>query len=247
MGRPHTPRTSIERAGARVARKLRTQLAADVQQARDDSGISIRRLARAAGVSHATLSALERGTHDPSIEVLARVGTALGMDLSVRLYPNTGRLVRDHIQAAMIEALLRVFDERWQPSPEMAVYRPVRGVIDLVLDTSAEPLVATETQSELRRLEQQLRWSQTKADAGAAARARAKSHLLLLRSTRATRTVLAAFKQTVRAAYPARSEAAYAALTGDHAWPGAAVLWCDVAQGRAHIRVQPPRGISIGR
>lgn len=198
-------------------------------------------------MSRSHLHAIETGATQARLEVLARAGAALGMDLSVRLYPNTGPLVRDHIQAAMIEALLRVLDERWQPSPEVAVYRPVRGVVDLLLDANTEPLVATEAQSELRRLEQQLRWSQAKADALAAVRARGTSRLLLLRSTRATRTVVSAFEQTVRAVYPARSEDAYAALTNDHAWPGAAVLWCDIAQGRAHIRARPPRGISVGR
>jgi hypothetical protein len=81
------------------------------------------------------------------------------MDLGVRLYPGTGPLIRDHLQAAMIEALLQILHPRWRPSPEVWVTRPVQGVIDLVLeaevdDDATAPLIATEAQSELRRLEQ---------------------------------------------------------------------------------------------
>jgi len=97
----------------------------------------------------------------------------------------------------MIEALFETLHERWCPAPEVSVFRPARGFIDLVLDAHAEPLIACEAQSELRRLGQQLRWSQAKADALAQARGRPVSHLLLLRSTRHTRAVIAAFSETV--------------------------------------------------
>jgi transcriptional regulator with XRE-family HTH domain len=243
------PRTKIERAGADRARTIRRRLATDIRGARQDAGLSLRRLSRAAGVSHATVSALERGTHDPSTEVLARVGEALGMDLSVRLYPGTGPLIRDHLQAAMIEVLLRELHERWRPSPEVWVTEPVRGVIDLVLepDTDHEPLVAMEAQSELRRLEQQIRWAHAKAEALAQGRGRSVSRLLLLRSTRHTRAVSAEHAATLRAAYPALARDAHAALTSGAVWPGPAVLWADIARGQASVRHAPPRSITIGR
>ena len=60
-----TPRTTIERPGADHARTIRKNLAADVRQAREDAGLSQRRLAREAGVSHATLSAVEGGDARP--------------------------------------------------------------------------------------------------------------------------------------------------------------------------------------
>jgi hypothetical protein len=169
------------------------------------------------------------------------------MDLSVRLYQGTGPLIRDHIQAAMIEALLGESHERWRPSPEVAVERPARGVIDLVLDAEAEPIVACEAHSELRRLEQQLRWSRAKADALAAARGRPVSRLLLLRSTRRTRALVAEYARTVRAAFPAPTIAAYAALTSEDAWPGDALLWCAVTGTGARILSDPPRGVEPGR
>ena len=171
----------------------------------------------------------------------------MGMDLSLRLYPNSGPLIRDHIQAAMVEELQSIIHGRWHPLPEVPVHRPVRGVIDLVLDDEGEGLVACEAQSQLRRLEQQVRWSRAKADALAEAHGRPVSRLLLLRSTRITRAVAAEYAATMGSAFPARAADAYAALVGREPWPGDAIVWCRVERGLARVLPQPPRGIAIGR
>lgn len=220
-----------------------------MRRAREDAGLSLAVVAAAAGVSKSELHQIETGRTEPRIEALARVGAALGMDLSVRLYPGTGPLIRDHIQAAMIESLLEILHERWRPSPEVWVTRPVKGVIDLVLEpvTDDEPLVSVEAQSELRRLEQQIRWARAKSEALTEARGRPASRLLLLRSTRHTRTLAAEHAHTMRAAYPAPTAAAMAALTSPTPWPGATVIWCDLERGRARPREAPPRGVTIGR
>jgi transcriptional regulator with XRE-family HTH domain len=119
------------------------------------------------GVSSATVSALERGTYEPTTEVLARMGEALRMDLDVRFFPGTGPLLRDHIQAAMVETPLRGRHVRWSPVAEVWVTRPLGGVIDLLPEPADahEPLVAAEAGSELRRLERQIRWARAKAAA----------------------------------------------------------------------------------
>ena len=131
----------------------------------------------------------------------------------------------------------------------------MRGVIDLVLDAIDEPRVACEAHSELRRLEQQVRWSHAKADAltnsdgwpAEATTPKPVGRLLLLRSTGRTRAVVALYSPLVAAAYPARTADAYAALTGSTPWRGDALLWCRVQDGRATILDRPPRGISVGR
>jgi transcriptional regulator with XRE-family HTH domain len=241
------PRTNIERLAARRARRIRLGLGEEIRQAREDAGISLSRLARIAGVSKSHVHAIETGLSEARLETAARVGAALGLELSARFYPGTGPLVRDHIQAAMAEALLNVLHECWRRSLEVPVYQPVRGVIDLMLEADDEPLVACEAQSELRRLEQQLRWSRMKADALAEARGRPVSSLLLLRSTRRTRAVVSEFAETVRAAFPASTSSALESLSGASAWPGGAVLWCTVEQGRARVLAQPPRNVVVGR
>jgi transcriptional regulator with XRE-family HTH domain len=254
MSRTRAPRTSIERLGARQAREARRSVASEVERAREDAGLSVRRLAAAAGISHATLLSIEQGIHDPTTEVVGRLATALGMSLSVRLYPGTGPIIRDRHQSAMLGGLIRVLHPRWRPRSEVAVYRPVRGVVDLVLDASDEPIVACEAESELRRIEQQVRWARAKADALAIARGtdehtqgRPVRRLLLLRSTTRNRAVVAQYADVVAAAYPARAIDAYAALTGNAPWPGDALLWCRIEDDQATVLDRPPRGIRVGR
>jgi transcriptional regulator with XRE-family HTH domain len=247
MTRIGIARSKLQRRGTRKAAELRIRVAAEVRQAREDSGLTQRALARHAGVSNATVNGLESGAHDPTTEVLARIATVLGMDLGVRLYPGTGPLVRDHIQAAMIEALISLLHERWRPTPEVPVRRPIRGVIDLVLEDDALRVVACEAYSELRRLEQQIRWSKAKADALGELRGTSVARLLLLRSTVRTRAVVSEYASVVAAAYPAPTEACVAALGQGGPWPGDTLLWCRVEGGLATVLDRPPRGIRVGR
>jgi hypothetical protein len=111
-----------------------------------------------------------------------------------------------------------------------------------------------EAQSELRRLEQQVRWSRAKADALVDGPAdadrppnRRVGRLLLLRSTARNRTIVAQYTDLMSAAYPAMAADAYAALTGEAPWQGDALVWCRVDGGQATILEHPPRGISVGR
>lgn len=169
----------------------------------------------------------------PSLETYARVAAVLGADLSVRLYPNTGPAIRDRHQAPILEALLTMLHGRWRAYPEIAVRQPSRGWIDVGLyDARGQIIVATEIQSELRRLEQLIRWSADKAASlpswdgwSRLSEAPVVSQLLIVRDTRTTRTVTHEFRRTLRAAYPADPEDAIAALTGVDMWPGPALLW----------------------
>lgn len=111
----------------------------------------------------------------------------------------------------MLEALLQALHPRWHATTEVAVRRPSRGWIDAVLHEPRERLaVASELQSELRRLEQLVRWSADKAASLPSWEGWASmgedpriERLLLVRRTRATRAVAAEFSQQVHLAYPA--------------------------------------------
>jgi transcriptional regulator with XRE-family HTH domain len=238
---------------------IRHDLGAEITALRESSGLSMRALALAAGISPSTQRAIEGGAHSPSIEVLARVAQVLGAGLSVRLYAGTGPRIHDHLQARMLKALLHVLHRRWVRRLEVPVHGQTRGVIDLVFEDANEPMVvACEAQSQLRRLEQQVRWASMKADAladvriqtdgvGTAAGPGAVSRLLLLRSTQSTRHVVTEFSELLAAAYPARHADLIAAITGTAQWPGPGLVWCDVGADGARILDRPPRGIRLGR
>lgn len=225
--------TNLERGARRTATELHRRLGIDVAHLRHDAGIKLAELARGSGVDPGFLCRIEQGTEHPTLETYARLAAALGADLSVRLYPNTGPTIRDRNQAPILEALLTALHPRWRAYPEIAVRRPSRGWIDVGLhDARGRIVVATEIQSELRRLEQLIRWSAEKAASlpswdrwSHLGEPPAISQLLIIRDTSTTRGIAREFRRTLQAAYPAHPEDAVAALAGVVPWPGPALLW----------------------
>ena len=223
---------------------------------REDAGATQRELSVAAAIDHGYLSLIERGLREPSITALTAIAMALGADLGVRLFPGAGPRLRDPIQSRITEALLRLLHPRWDRMVEVPVVRPARGFIDLViLDRPPSTAICTEIQSEFRRLEQLLRWAHEKAVALPSApfwdrmeETPRIDRLLVVRSTRSNREIAWRFGETLRAAYPGRTEDAYRALTTpDAPWRQAALLWADVRGDAVRILDRPPRGVLLGR
>jgi transcriptional regulator with XRE-family HTH domain len=214
----------------------------DVRRLREDAGVSQRALSRLTGIDQGELSRIEAGLARPRVDTCSRLAAGLGSDLSMRLFPNTGPPIRDRHQARIVEALIAGLDRRWRAWPEVGVRHPVRGWIDVVLaDHGASALAATEVVSSIRRFEQLLRWSGAKADALASAPQwpfglvdPSVSRVLIVRATAANRALLAGFRATVEAAYPADPWQAMHALTGEAPWPGSVLLW---AADRRNARV----------
>jgi len=207
-----------------------------------------------AGIDRSHYSKIEAGVANPTIETLAAIATALGADVSIRFYPGTGPRLTDRHQARMVETLLRSLSADWRPHIEVPVSRPVHGVIDMVLERpAARLLVAVEAYSELRRLEQQIRWSADKAaslgssDLVGPGPLPTVSRLLVLRSTSATREVARAFEATLRAAYPAATRDVVDSLRSGATWPGAGIVWIRIEGERVELLDGPPRGVRVGR
>jgi transcriptional regulator with XRE-family HTH domain len=232
----HRSRLQVEadRRGTESVRRL----GAEIQRLREDSGLSKAIVARIAGIDATHLGYIEEGRREASAQVLARIAAALGAEASTRLFPSTGPPIRDRFQARMIEAFLDQLDPRWHRALEVAVQRPVRGVIDAVLsDVLTARTVALEAQSEIRRVEQQLRWSLAKAEAlpssaiwpmlvDAMSTPPMISSILLLRSTTTTRELARTFRSTFATAYPADPADLQRALRDPTAaWPGSGIVW----------------------
>ncbi len=161
----------------------------------------------------------------------------------MRVYPNTGPAIRDRHQARLLELLLGAVHPRWQVFTEVAVRRPGRGWIDAALhDPGARLIVASELQSELRRLEQLIRWQAMKAESLPSWEGWAHigdepaiSRLLVVRRTRATRAIAQEFGRQLRVAYPAHPDDALAALAGTAPWPGPAMVWAVLDGPRSRL------------
>ncbi|HEX5828267.1 MAG TPA: helix-turn-helix transcriptional regulator [Candidatus Limnocylindrales bacterium] len=211
-------------------------------------------LARASGLDDGYLSRVLRGTASPSVDRWARIAVPLGLDLPMRLYQNTGPRVRDRFAAPMLEAILRDAHPRWARDIEVGVHQPARGWIDLGLHDPVAPVfVAGELQSELRRLEQLVRWQEEKAESVPSWEGWTHlgsppvSRLLVVRRTRATREVAAAFARQLRTAYPAHPDDALAALagTGPVAGRGACLDGSRAREGPRRVRALTVRGRAL--
>jgi transcriptional regulator with XRE-family HTH domain len=225
--------TAFERAVAQSERRAWIAFGQEVQRLREDGGLRRAALARAAGIDASYLGDIEAGSARPSHEICLRIAISLGADLPLRLYPSTGPNVRDRLQTPILEALLAALHPRWRTFAEIATRRPSRGWIDAGLhDPRARVFVAAEIQSELRRIEQLLRWSEAKADSVPSweywprlGEAPAISRLLIVRESRSNRAIATDFRRVLRTAYPADPVDALAALRGSDSWPGPALLW----------------------
>lgn len=250
--------TELRRHIRKRQEDFRRALVDELRRVVETEGLSLRAIARATGVDSSQLSRVMRGKEGISHEALVAVAAGLGHDVSLRMFESTGPRIRDRVQARMIEALLGTAHRRWFPRLEVAVYRPVRGVIDLVLqDRVTWDLVAGEGHSQLRSVESQLRHAGEKADALPSAAGYPWSpepivprigRLLLLRSTSATHELVRALPSTFHAAYPDSTEAAIDALrTGSGPWPGSAIVWVHVDGTATRVLEGTPRAVRIGR
>lgn len=242
------PRTST----GRIAEELRRRVGLDLRRIRLDAELSIREVAAAARIDPLFLSRTERGLREPSLATLAALGSVLGLDVALRLYPTTGPSIRDRHQAAIVETRIRSLDPSWRRLIEVPVRRPARGVIDLVL--ARELIVSTEVHSDLGSVEQLLRWAADKADSLpsadawpmlSAGRPRRIDRLLVIRSTRSNREMFRTHAASFMTAYPGDSAAAREALIGTAPWPGSSILWARVDAGQAELLRRRPPGLGL--
>jgi transcriptional regulator with XRE-family HTH domain len=116
-----TNRKAARTSTGRVSRDMRIAIGGEIRRMRTDAGLSQRRLAALAEIDHGFLSLIERGLREPSLAILVAIATALGGNVSVRLYPGTGPRIADPIQARITEALVRILHPRWARMLEVPV------------------------------------------------------------------------------------------------------------------------------
>jgi transcriptional regulator with XRE-family HTH domain len=245
---------AIEREVRHRLLRIERRIGDDALRLRTDAGATKARVASIAGVDRTFLGRIESGLAHPSLETLIAIATAMGAEVSVRLYAGSGPRLTDRHQARMMESVLARLARVWRPHLEVAVWRPARGVIDGVFERVDDRLlVVSEFMSTLPRLEQQLRWSAEKAASiGSSELVRdgpvpPVSRLLVLRSTAATRKIARQFELTLRTSYPARTADAVRSLCVGDAWPGDAIVWVRIDGDVVELMDSPPRGVSLGR
>lgn len=244
----------IERQVRERLRHIERAIGDDLARLRIEAAVTKAAVAAAAGIDRSFYGRIERGEAHPSLETLAAASVALGADVSVRVYGASGPRLVDRHSARMTQAVLDRLSDAWRVHLEVPVWRPVRGVIDGVLERTNDPLwVLAEFQSTFTRLEQQLRWMAEKADSIGSSRLATDrsvpptSRLLVVRSTAANREIARRFEMLLRTAYPASTAAAVTSLTTGSPWPGDAIVWVRIEGDVVELLAGPPRGVVLGR
>src|SRR5689334_4166884 len=109
----HDAVARLEAAADSRALAIRSSLAEDLRRLARDAGASERALAAATGLQRSYVHRVLAGEASPSTATYCRLAAVLGADLSVKLFPNTGAMVRDRFAAPMLEHLLAVRHPRW--------------------------------------------------------------------------------------------------------------------------------------
>ncbi len=193
--------------GRRLARRAAVALGEELRNARIAAGVSQRRVAEAAGCSSSQVSRLERGLlRVVTFDLVARIAAVLGLDLSVRLFPE-GDPIRDAAHAALLERFRRRLHPglRWRaevPIGQPGDSRAWDGHID-----GRGFTLGVEGESRLHDLQaQSRRWNLKRRDGFV-------DHVIVLvADTRTNRAALAAGREAWRADLPLDGPEILAAL-----------------------------------
>lgn len=217
-------RTPRVRFGARqndvVGRFARELLAA-----RAVAGLTQKEVARRAGVSQPFISYVERGRKHPSLEVMHRLASATGHDLSFRLFPADGVRLRDSGQMRLANQIRRELNAAWRIQLEVPVApAPDRRAADMVLQTPGE-VVQLEIERALLDFQAQLRAAQLKRATLADRLSRQVRLVIALPDTARNRAVVADHRLIVESALPVPSRRIWSSLRSGSPVGGDGLLW----------------------
>ncbi len=187
-------------------------------------GWTQRTVAQRSKSSQASVSRLEAGDARLSLILVSRIVGALGMDLSVRVFPGAGIGLRDSGQLALAELLRTQAHPSWRIGFEVPIGNDSRQAADMVLigDSAALHL---EQESRLVDFQAQLRGGQLKRDG---LQQRLRTHVafvLALRDTETNRAAVRANKAVIAAALPATAPDVWRAIRSGMPLVTDGLLW----------------------
>lgn len=204
--------------GTRLGRRIITVSGTDLRIARVGLGLSLAEVGRAVGMSHSQVGRIERARH-PSVSVmqLSRICSVVGLDLSVRTYPN-GSPLRDRAHLALLER----FRERVaaELSVRSEVPLPIPGDLrawDLLIQGAGDP-IGVEAETRLVDIQALQRRIELKARDGEVSRV-----LLVVAASRGNRRAIRDAAPSLEGSFPVPGRVALAAL-GDGRDPGGSAL-----------------------
>ena len=208
----------------RIARHDVVQIGAEIRTARMAAGLSQRFVGRASGMSYSQIGRIERATlPSASVDQLARIGGAVGLDVRVKAYPGIAP-IRD---AAHVDLLAR-FRLRLHPGLRLRSEVPIqvdgdqRSWDSVVSGLTGGPgmTIPAEAETRLCDVQGQLRRIQLKCRDGGV------QHVLLLVSgTQANRRIVREAWPILCDLFPITGRRALAALRAGRHPQGSALIF----------------------
>jgi transcriptional regulator with XRE-family HTH domain len=166
-----------------------------------------------AGVSQPFVSMIEHGLRVPDIETACTLATAVGHEISLRLFPMHGVSLRDSGQLGLAQVIVEAAHKAWHPGLEVPIAPGSmdRRAADVIL-TGRDEILHIEIERRFVDVQAQLRAAQLKR-AALAQRLDAPVRLVIaFPGTRRAREVAAGIGPVLRAALPASSTAVWQAI-----------------------------------
>jgi transcriptional regulator with XRE-family HTH domain len=183
-----TNERSVDRAALHMRRSL-TGLGDELRRARHLGGLTMETVGRAAGLSTAQVSRIERGlVRRVDCVGVARLAAAAGLELSLRAYP-VGSAIRDRGHVALLGRFRPRVPGNWSWHVEVRVADGDPRTFDLVVSTGAVS-IAIEAETRLYDVQAQARHALAKQRDGRVGRlvlliAETRHNALVLRDARA--------------------------------------------------------------
>lgn len=199
-------RESRAERGRQRGTRLRAEVGRAFRLARRSAGLSQASVGRLVGASQSSISRIERATRGADVVLLAMIGSVIGLDLAVNVYPG-GSPVRDAGHTRLMRRLQLLLPDHfgWQTEQVLPIPGDQRS-IDAVI---VRPPLQTGFELETRLMDTQdlvRRALRKQRDANLACT------VLVFADTAANRRAVAAAEATLRPAFPLDGRAVLASL-----------------------------------
>src|SRR5215207_1996834 len=208
----------LDRAN-RTANAMVAAAADELRRARTNGGLIQRDVAQAAGVSHATVSRIERAASpEASLIVLARLASVVGLKPSLRFYPD-GDPIRDVAHVRLLERLHGRLhpDLRWRTEVPLLIPGDLRAWDATIVGAGFG--VGVEAETRLRDLQAAARRTNLKQRDG-----ELDHVILLVADTRANRLALRLGAADLGTAFPVAQRDCLRALREGRDPGGSAII-----------------------
>jgi transcriptional regulator with XRE-family HTH domain len=183
--------------GRQQARALVRTIGGELREARHSAGVSQAHAARVAGLSQSKVSRIERAEHASGrVDELARLSAALGLRLTMRVYPEGGA-VRDEGHLRLLRRFRAEVSERFRWRTEVPIGDAADArAWDVLLEGAG--MIGVDAETRLHDVQALQRRCELKARDGGVDRL-----VLLVAATRHNRLVLREHRAALASTFPA--------------------------------------------